>query len=83
MWYMEVLKKHVDNFLPGRRIPKCLLSAVADEDKKTPPLQYQVKLIGAKEPFNIMAIELPSISGISYYDNSVSLYSNHNVYHSI
>ena len=62
---MEVLKKHVDNFLPGRWIPKCLLSAVADEDKRIPSLQYQVKLNGAKEPFNMLAIELPSVSGTS------------------
>ena len=63
--YMQVLKRHVDNFRPGQRIPNCQLSAVAYEDKKIPPLRYQVKLIGATKPYNMMAIELPSVSGTS------------------
>ena len=67
--YMEVMKKHVDNHQSGQWIPGCQLSAVFTlaEDKRIPLLQYQVKLIGAKEPFNMMAIELPSVSGTQRY----------------
>ena len=71
MYNMEVMKKHVDNFLPGRRIPKCLLSAVAEEKKIR--LHYQVKLIGAKEPFNMMVIEFPPVSGTQSYVVIISL----------
>ena len=62
---MEVMKKHVDNYRPGRRIPKCQLSVVfvPAKDDNIPLLQHQVKLEGAKEPFNMIAIELPTISG--------------------
>ena len=62
---MKVMKKHVDNYRPGQWIPSCQLSAVfvLAEDKKIPLLQYQVKLVGAKEPFNMIAIEPPTISG--------------------
>ena len=63
--YMEVMKRHVDTYQPGKRIPSCQLSAVfmLAEDKKVPLLQHQVKLVGAKEPFNVIAIELPTMSG--------------------
>ena len=59
---MKVLKKHVDNYKPGKWIPGCRLSAVA-EDKNMPLLQHQVKLIGAKKPFDMIAIELSIVSG--------------------
>ena len=72
--FMKVLKKHVDNYKPGCRIPSCQLSAVFTlaNDKPIPLLQYQVKLEGAKEPFNMIAIELPTISGI-YRDACIYL----------
>ena len=62
---MKVIKKHVDSHQSVQWISGCQLSAVfvLAENKRIPPLQYQVKLIGAKEPFNMMAIELPSVSG--------------------
>ena len=67
--FVEVMKKHVDSYKPGRRIPRCQLSAVfiLAENKNIPLLQHQVKLVGAKEPFNMIAIELPTISGIQKY----------------
>ena len=63
---MQVLKKHVDSYKPGRRIPRCQLSAMfVESDKQNiPPLQYQVKLIGAKDPYNVVVIEPPIPSGI-------------------
>ena len=57
---IQVVKKHVDTYQPGRRIPKCQLLAVFDFEKQNiPTLRYRVKLIGAKDPYNVVAIEPP------------------------
>ena len=57
-----MIKKHVDQFKPGQRIPHCHLKAeVTSKRKKTvSKLFHQVRLVGAKEPFNIVTFDLDS-----------------------
>ena len=51
------MKKHVDQFKPGQRIPYCHLNAEM-ANKSAPKLFHQVKLVGAKDPYNIITINL-------------------------
>ena len=55
-----MIKKHVDQFKPGQRIPHCHLKAeVTSKHKKTvSKLFHQVRLVGAKEPFNVVTFDL-------------------------
>ena len=58
-------KKHVDNYLPGKRIPNCQLSADLEDDStevKVVPFRYRIKLLGAKEPYNKFTIKPPASS---------------------
>ena len=57
--HIQVTKKHVDNYKPGRRIPRCQLSArFTSEIQVVTPLEHQVRLLGAKEPYDMFAIIL-------------------------
>ena len=58
---MQVVKKHVDSYKPGRRIPRCQLSAVfnGSDEKCIPALQYHVKLIGVRGRYKMIAIAPP------------------------
>ena len=54
----QVRKENVDSYEPGRRIPKCELSAkFRPETRPMPDLEYCVKLTGAREPYNTFHIE--------------------------
>ena len=44
-------------------IPHCELSAEFESEAKVAPLRYQLKLIGAKEPYNMFTIK-PPLTGI-------------------
>ena len=57
---LQIIKKHVDMFKPGQRIPHCHLKAeVTSKGEKTvSKLFHQVKLVGAKEPFNVVTFTL-------------------------
>ena len=60
---LQVMKRFVDSYRPGKRIPRCQLSAlyVFPSDKANIPiLQYQLKLVGAREPYTMIVIELPA-----------------------
>ena len=63
----QVTKRHVDNYMPGRRIPNCQLSAefVGLLAELVPLSYYEVSLIGAKPPHNKFTIRSPS-SGMYY-----------------
>ena len=80
---LEVMKQHVDNYKPKRRIPKCQLSVVfvSSKENEIPLLQHQLELLGAKKPYNMITIELPSISG----EDWTTLYSfqlfKYNIHH--
>ncbi|XP_064401960.1 uncharacterized protein LOC135347815 isoform X2 [Halichondria panicea] len=60
MFHPTVIKKHVDQFKPGQRIPYCHLKAEMTNKRKksAPKLFHQVKLVGAKDPYNIITIDL-------------------------
>ncbi|XP_064401971.1 uncharacterized protein LOC135347820 isoform X4 [Halichondria panicea] len=60
MFHPTVIKKHVDQFKPGQRIPYCHLNAEMTNKRKksTPKLFHQVKLVGAKVPYNFITINL-------------------------
>ncbi len=54
------MKKHVDQFKPGQSIPHCHLNAeLTSNDEMSPPkLLHQVKLVGAKDPFKFITLNL-------------------------
>ena len=61
VWTLQVRRRLVDSYRPGKRIPRCHLSALfLSDEANIPALQYQVKLVGAREPYTMIAIELPA-----------------------
>ena len=55
----QISKKDVDNFKPGKCVPKCELIVVWDlEDKKPVRLLYKVRLKGASESCNYFYLNL-------------------------
>ena len=64
------MKRHVDNYQPGRRIPTCQLDAeyeLRSTDTKPVPLRYKVMLLGAKGPHNKFTITIrPPMAGARY-----------------
>lgn len=61
---MQLFKKRVDSFKPGQRIPSLQLRAktVQNEVQKISDLSYLINLQGAREPNNVMVIEIESVS---------------------
>ena len=58
-YYIQFVKRHIDSYKSGTWIPKCQLSAMIVSDKRNiPPVLYQVKLIGAKYPHDLITIQL-------------------------
>ncbi len=57
---IQVMKKNVDQFKPGQSIPHCHLNAeLTINDEVSPPkLLHQVKLVGAKDPFKFITLNL-------------------------
>ena len=57
---LQVLKRLVDSYEQGKIIPKCQFSAkvLPREGEDIPSLQCQVKLNGAKEPFNAVMLDI-------------------------
>ena len=71
----QVLKREVDGYEPDNVIPMCRFFAIVElqEGESVPPLQFQVALLGAKLPNNILTFYIePTISGTVY----VHLYFN-------
>ncbi|XP_064392422.1 uncharacterized protein LOC135340061 isoform X3 [Halichondria panicea] len=69
VFYPTVIKKHVDQFKPGQRIPHCSLMAemtmaeMTNKRKKSVPMlfhQHQIRLVGARAPYNSITINLDS-----------------------
>ena len=54
--HMQVKKRQVDQFEPGKLLPGCQLLLHKVEEQAT-ILFYQVNIKGAKEPLNYLAIE--------------------------
>ncbi len=54
------MKKHVDQFKPGQSIPHCHLKAklTSNHEVSPPELLHQVKLVGAKDPFKFITLNL-------------------------
>ncbi len=54
------MKKHVDQFKPGQSIPHCHLNAklTSNHEVSPPELLHQVKLVGAKDPFKFITLNL-------------------------
>ena len=63
----QIIKKKVDNFKPGQMIPSCQLNAtiVSVQTSKVPSLEYCVKLLGAKKPYDMFTIIPSSTATIS------------------
>ena len=57
---IQLTKQQVDCFWKGPRIPNCQLS-IKWINEKNPPvsMMYRLKLVGAKEPFNFIYLEMP------------------------
>ena len=77
--FLQVTKKYVDNYQPGKWIPSCQLSADIEYDSaeiKVVPFRYRVKLLGAKEPHNTFTIKPPPSSvkhGVAHHSSSSSV----------
>ena len=58
---LQVIKRNVDSFEPGKMIPNCQLSAEfsSSAGQKVPSLKHRVKLLGAKDPFDTFLIKSP------------------------
>ena len=56
----QITKQQVDSFDTGQRIPSCELTAEWTKQTKPLPLNFQVTLKGAREPFNYFTIVLDS-----------------------
>ena len=59
---IQITKRQVDRFVPGRRVPSCQLY-VKWTGQQEPPVElaHRVKLLGAKKPFNFFLIRPPSL----------------------
>ena len=61
-------KSNVDKYKPRKMIPHCELSAEFESptaETRVTRLLYQVKLLGAKEPYNMVTIKPPPIPTMS------------------
>ena len=59
---VQITKRQVDTFLPGRRVPSCQLYLKWTGQQEPPAeLAHRVELLGAKEPFNFFLIQPPSL----------------------
>ena len=66
---------NVDNYKPGKRIPRCQLLAefkFGSPEAEVVPFHYRVNLIGARKPHNKFTI-IPSPSGVSHCVRHLSL----------
>ena len=54
---LQITKKEVDSFSPGRRIPSCQLKAQWTKKSKPSQFTHKVTLEGAKEPSNYFCID--------------------------
>ena len=53
---IQVTKQQVDEFQPGTLVPSCQLELYCNDEQQK-RLCHRVALIGAKEPFNFLAIQ--------------------------
>ena len=72
----QVLKRFVDSYEQGKIIPKCQFSAKIlphEGEHYIPSLQCQVKLNGAKEPFNTIMLDIdpPVLTSGTYIINFI------------
>ena len=73
--FLQVTKANVDKYKPHKMIPHCELSAEFESptaETRVTPLRYRIKLLGAKEPYNMFTIK-PPLSGMGNvaYNSSV------------
>ena len=61
---LQITKKQVDSFTPGKKIPSCQLVAKWIGQGKPSELSHKVTLMGAKEPSNFFHIVLNNDSNI-------------------
>ena len=54
---LQVKKKLVDTFEPGKRVPSCQLRLYWVGNEQPTYLCHQIDLIGAKEPVNYISVE--------------------------
>ena len=77
---MKVIKKNVDSFEPGKRIPSCQLSAefLSSSRRKVPSLKHHVKLLGAKEPYDSFLIKPPAatLTSVTEPADGIAVYFN-------
>ena len=58
----QITKRQVDQFVPGRQVPCCLLSVKWIGQQEQPvELVHRVQLLGAKEPFDFFLIQPPAV----------------------
>ena len=67
MLFSQIIKKKVDSYERGRRIPSCQLQVMLNEDQPSGGVHKKVILHGAKKPLNYIIIQSdPLPSGKSY-----------------
>ena len=57
MFSQIILKKKVDSYESGHRIPSCQLQVMLNKDQPPENVHKIVMLHGAKEPFNCITIQ--------------------------
>ena len=72
----QIIKKKVDNFQPGKMIPKCELNVSFTWSE--PPLRYCVKIVGAKDPYNKFNI-IPSTTTTISTERRGIYYCSYNI----
>ena len=61
--FVQITKKQVDSFTPGRGIPSCQLTVEWNGDSRPSRLIHKVTLKGAKKPSNYFRIVLGADPG--------------------
>ena len=60
----QITKRQVDQFVPDHRVPSCqLLVEWTGQQEQPVELVHRLELLGAKEPFNFLLIEIPPPQG--------------------
>ena len=75
----KITKQEVDSFNPGQRIPSLQLKAKPKEDCQLSELTYPLRLVGAKQPKNLIVIEIevPPIANAPPSQNSGAILVAH------
>ena len=60
---VQITKRQVDQFVPGRQVPSCQLDAKWTGQQQPVELVHTVELLGAKAPYNFFFIRIPPPQG--------------------